>query len=1142
MHYKLGFTPLHNAIRENNSEKLKRLIKKTSDVNIIKDKFNQSPLHYACICNRPELVEILITNGANVNIKVETRPLLDYVLTELPYKLASTDILGVRRATPATIKKCLELAKLIVEKKANTDISITSSEDISITGDSLLTYVMQFYFSTEQDDLKQSYFELIKSIIKQGGAGIKKSNAHNITPLQYAINGKNNELIKLLIENGIDVNTKTQSGDPILHLVINDLELAEFLIEKGADVNARDRYEKTALHLAAQNNNFELFKLLIQNGADVNARDRYEKTALHLAAQNNNFELFKLLIQNGANINDKDILDSRNSLYYAIKYNNFEMIEFIIQNGADINITTTIKQKITALHLAALYHNVKLAKFLIEKININARDSLERTPLHFATVKKNRNLDLPEFLIRNGAHIHAKDHNNKTPLHYALNKNNTEFIKLLIEKGADINTTDEKGNTALHLATQNNDLELTKFLIQKGADVNAKDSSKNPPLHYAAMKDNIAFMQLLIENGADVNISLEELRHIQYIDEPTRFRVAIKTQSLLLWVMKMKGGDQLAKLIIEKGADINTTDEKGNTALHLATQNNDLELTKFLIQKGADVNAKDSSKNPPLHYAAMKDNIAFMQLLIENGADVNISLEELRHIQYIDGPTRFRVAIKTQSLLLWVMKMKGGDQLAKLIIEKGADVKTTKDKDGETPLHCAVAFNSSELVELLLKKGAYINAKNHKGKTPLSYAIFNKNTELIKLLLENGAEAHVKDIYGNTPIQKTLKGNFSEEINNLILDHTDFSIIPYQAIQSLSKEQLVNLLHRKTRQEEKVAIAYFLFQKERDTIPTLEKTHQVTLISQKTLCNIKPLPKVTVPKDFSYETFGKILIIFFKCKDEKEIKTIRTFMQKIKKGIDEKISIYEEIIECLILYYDYLSNKDNETIKSQKQLFLNEISLCENGALNFLKHSVASFYNTSSQLSPIHQIFKNLLDYLYRHTRSQLMDRLENLAFDENGERSGFNTHLESLFTQMKNRLGLSLLKPTIDPYVSADSAEKIQKATDVIQAAMENLTMIVYVFKQIISTDSALKEIIENFFLNSMPQDFSIEKTLEDQNLTKKVLQIFESVDEAEAIDIYRASLYEEDSKTLTDETVLRFLEEKCSGIIAKTPLKIDA
>jgi serine/threonine protein kinase/ankyrin repeat protein len=202
---------------------------------------------------------------------------------------------------------------------------------------------------------------------------------------------------------------------------------------------------------------------------------------------------------------------------------------------------------------------------------------------------------------------------------------------------------------------------------------------------------------------------------------------------------------KIAELLIAKGADVNARDKHGQTVLHWAIVDNnryrsqqiDVQETRiiidFLLSKNADVNAKDIGGNTPLHLTKSKE---IAELLIANGADVNAKNNQGYYpldmvIQdwekYFTDPNRHL------------------DEMVELLILKGANVNTVYKEEysgpgGDTPLHRSIKRGQNSLSELLVSRGANINAKNDMGVTPLDIASSSGNRAMSVLLRSRGAQ------------------------------------------------------------------------------------------------------------------------------------------------------------------------------------------------------------------------------------------------------------------------------------------------------------------------------------------------------------------------------------------------------------------
>ncbi len=178
-------------------------------------------------------------------------------------------------------------------------------------------------------------------------------------------------------------------------------------------------------------------------------------------------------------------------------------------------------------------------------------------------------------------------------------------LRELIQKGVDINAKDKDGMTALMKTARAGQAEIVKILIDNGADVNAVEKNGYPVLVLAEsmpFPSQVEIIKLLLDKGAMANAKSKA--------GWTALMEAAKGHSYLTRSLMEKGHKdvamvptEFAKLLIEKGADVNAKYESGGTALMIAAENGQTETVRLLIEKGADVKATDENGNTALMYS-----------------------------------------------------------------------------------------------------------------------------------------------------------------------------------------------------------------------------------------------------------------------------------------------------------------------------------------------------------------------------------------------------------------------------------------------------------------------------------------------------------------------------------------------------------
>ena len=186
--------------------------------------------------------------------------------------------------------------------------------------------------------------------------------------------------------------------------------------------------------------------------------------------------------------------------------------------------------------------------------------------------------------------------------------------------------------------------------------------------------------------------------------------------------------------LLSKGADIDSRDHDGETALIRAAMMNHPEAAEFLIEKGADVNAADRNNKTPLMYASKHERSSrIIFQLLHNGARVNDQNDY--------GQTALMEAVKN-----------GRTETARILLENNADIHL-KNKSGEAAYMLA---RDKEIKILFLKKGIPydINQKNEFENTELMNAIQDDDLNYTQLLLKNAANANVniQSKYGETAL------------------------------------------------------------------------------------------------------------------------------------------------------------------------------------------------------------------------------------------------------------------------------------------------------------------------------------------------------------------------------------------------------
>ena len=354
----------------------------------------------------------------------------------------------------------------------------------------------------------------------------------------------------------------------------------------------------------------------------------------------------------------------------------------------------------------------------------------------------------------------------------------------------------------LHWCKRGNDAEkAVELVLNDGVDINTPALCNRTPLVWASLSSSGEFIETLIDLGANVNAQRTD-------DKDTPLTLSSGWNKFMA-----------VYLLLDHGADANIASADGNSPLHTAVSKGFFDITKRLVEKGSNVNLQNKEGRTPLFLGVKNKHEQLIKLLIENEADVTIGYKQnsTERFNLVCGKNRGRadwhyVLVKKHLLGLFLKRVKGGvinvadfGDILRSGFGEDPPVGTTdnilkeydfqfKEIPGTTLLHIASEqINEPEIIDLLVKSGANVNAHDAEGFTPLHMAAIHGNLKIVKKLVDLEADVNIVTTDGKNAAelahlneeleieeylklkmassQRTKENEFDSERADLLKDH-----------------------------------------------------------------------------------------------------------------------------------------------------------------------------------------------------------------------------------------------------------------------------------------------------------------------------------------------------------------------------------
>lgn len=592
------------------------------------------------------------------------------------------------------------------------------------------------------------------------------------------IRNGNKQAIQQRLENSEDLSIKDENGNTVLHIAAQEGEkdILTTLIEYydncsywnyyvgGPTLPSLDEVNNngdTPLHSAICHDNNQTKNgnrakiadyLSGKNPNLIQKTNNNNLSPVFIAADTDNPQFIQIFIAHKLAL-DHHKLFNETVLTYAVKKHKPNTIKWCLHYTGLNNVAN--RDNKTPIELVIDKEDISLLELFTKELNYIIAGTTVK-PIHYAAEKGKRNAF--DYIISKNISVNEPDKDGNPPLFYAINSNDEPMMNYLLSRGANLALRNNQGEDAFAVAAFNKHFNLLHILKNKhNVNIDNQDNKGRTNLMRYTIEQNHQGMNELIALGANIRITDNEkeniLHKIARIGDQNAANIALNADKNLLY----------------------DSNQDGNTPLLVAIQNGHFNLAKHLINAGADINVINTKGDNVLHQIAKKNNPLFHELL-------NKVNPQLINAKNNDGETPIFFAAQNNNVIA-----------IKNLIQHKTEYQHITTIHGLTPLHYASLFDATEVIKEFEKLGVSLTHCTPRGNNNAHIAAGKGNINTVRYLLQTKPELF--EMYNNTGENVFSHAALQDqlEITKLLLQekhYRDKTVI--HTIEALKKNSLGN--------------------------------------------------------------------------------------------------------------------------------------------------------------------------------------------------------------------------------------------------------------------------------------------------------------------------------------------------------------